>query len=883
MGYGKILRERYSFIRAIVRFQNSVFYVLLFAVLCAFSGLSTKEIYIPILLIISALIWFSAFFGDDNKVFFVPMLMIYYALGDDTDAVFVNERGKILSTFEMDGFVCAILCGVIMAVAVFSRLIADGTVKRALKRRGICFWSIIALDVAFLLNGAFSDKWVPSDLVYGAITCVAITIFYMLTLSMAENSNDPIPYVCKTLVFTSFAAMAQACIVTYKAYLSGTLIRLLAGGTIKVFVRQPLPWGVPTIVGMVICIGIPAALYLSRNHKYSFLWYMSAVILWFGTFIVNARSATLVGGIMLVAGVAICCLGGKNKRENIFYTLLLVCEVIVLILLLDRYVFDVDAWLADILKLLRIRDYKLEESPLKSRMGYWLNGLEDFKSSFLFGVGFRDGGTEGLQNVYSSMYHSVIVQFLGSMGIVGIAAFLFHLKHIAEIFIRRFSADKLLLLMVPLAILCGSFADNYFFYPNFQIIYSVFLGLAEYSLELSRKERLSAHRRVEKGRRPRVAFTYVEAGKGHIVPESAVCDSFKRKYGDRFEVVESWFYTETGDKKLEKTEKLFSSAVKLQNKNRIMSWLCKLGTWICGDTFALHFLMSFTFSGMQSKRRAKKHLRELDADLIFTTHWSVAYYASSMKNPPYVVMLCPDAYSNSMFNVDVNDLLIPCESGKRDAERLRMYAGGRVSTVDFSIRGEAVSLFGRKDELREELGIGKDEFVVTMSDGGYGLANMEATIEELIKTEAKLTVIALCGTNDALYKKLSSMEKTKNVTLLPVSFTNNVLRYIAVADLFCGKSGANSMAEPAFFGIPIIVTRSITYIERKIKKYYVKELKGALSIPIPRLAANKIVYFSENREELLCYTENLSKVSGRSGTDDIAELLCERIENDLMY
>jgi UDP-N-acetylglucosamine:LPS N-acetylglucosamine transferase len=166
---------------------------------------------------------------------------------------------------------------------------------------------------------------------------------------------------------------------------------------------------------------------------------------------------------------------------------------------------------------------------------------------------------------------------------------------------------------------------------------------------------------------------------------------------------------------------------------------------------------------MQSKRRARKALIALDADVIFTTHWSTAFYASELEHPPYVVMLCPDVYSNGMFNVDVNDLLIPSEVGKADAERTRMYGGGNIAAIDFPIRNEAKALYGKKDAIRKELGIDKNEFVVTMSDGGYGLANMEATVNELLKLDAHLTVIALCGTNKELYERLRKLKDTGKI------------------------------------------------------------------------------------------------------------------------
>ena len=866
MSYRTVLYERNSLVRAIVRFQNSIFYPILFGIVCTISALGSKEVYLPMIAILTVLVVASAIFSDDNKVFFVPMLMVYYALGNDSDEIFVGDRGKLLKNFDLDGFKIAIIFGVVMAIAVFARLIADGTVANALKKRGLCFWSILSLDAAFLLNGIFSDKWVPENLIYGAITCIAITVFYFISLSVAEKSREPVPYVCKTLVCTSLVAMAQACAVI--------LEHVKSGGDIdpRVF-KCTLPWGVATIVGAVICMGIPAALYLASKCRFSFLSYTLALALWCGVFAVNARGAVITATVILVVGILICCFSGKNKTECRFYTVMAIIELGVLLFFVDKYFFDISEMLQKAEVFFRFDNFAAD-----TRVVLWGDGIKDFLSAPIFGVGFRDGACHIKSNVYSGMYHSIILQFLASMGLVGFVMFLVHIKHVAEILIRSFSGEKLMLLLVPFGVIIASMVDNFFFYPNFQIFYAVFLALAEHSLEKSREERLLNHITLEKGERPRVVFTYVEAGKGHIVPEKAVCDSFKKKYGKEFDVVESYFYSDNGDKKLQKTEKLFAAAVKRQNKSRVLSWLCRTGNWICGDRFALYFLMTFTFSGMQSRKRAEYALEDLDADFIFTTHWSTAFYASLVENPPYTVMLCPDAYSNGMFNVDVNDLLIPSESGKKDAEKIRMYGGGNVISVDFPIRNEAFELYGRRDEIRDSLGVARDEFVVTMSDGGYGLANMEATINKLFKTDAKLTLFALCGTNDSLFERLSQINNTGNIRLIPISFTNDVLKYIAAADLFCGKSGANSMAEPAFFGVPIIVTRSITYIERKIKKYYVKELQGALSSPFPSLAAKKIAHFSKHREALETYRKGLERVKGKAGTDDIADILYDRIK-----
>lgn len=870
MGVFKKLRERYLIIRLGVRFQNSILYPIFYAILCCISGLNNKEIYVPIVWIMCACIVFSSLFSDDNKVFLVPIFMSYYCLGRDFNESFMSERGKLLQSFDLNAFKGVIFCGCIMFVFLVARLVADGTIKRAFKRRGICFWGIITLDVAFLLNGIFSSKWVYENVIYGFIMTLGLTLSYFLVLSMLDNSKNAVAYGCKTMVCTSYLVLAQMLTVVYELYKVERFIipyEYAPSGYLINRFEITLSWGISTIITAVIILGIPAAMYLARNCKFSVLSYFSAFVFFLGALLIDSRSAMIVGAVTLFVCMLICCVGGRNRVANRIYTAIIFIIVIGAFL----YVKKTDV-LPNILELLRLFDISND-----SRLTLWKNGIEDFISSPIFGVGFRDGGYVGEYDLFSAMYHNIFIQLLASMGIVGLVAFLVHVKHVVEIFFRRFSANKCLLLMLPFSLVLMSMVDNFFFYPNFQIFYGAFIALAEIYLEDERRNRLASHKKITEKRKPKVLFSFIEAGKGHIIPETAVCESFKKKYGDRAEVIESYFYSETGNESLKKTERLFEGAVRLQNKGKILSWLCRLGNWICGDTFGLYFLMTFTFSGMRSRRPAMKHFKELDADILFTTHWSTAFYAAKLKNPPYTVSICPDAYTNGMFNVDVNDYLMVTESGKKNAEKTRMYAGGNISVVGFPIRPEAKKFYLKRDEIRTELGIGKDDFVVTLSDGGYGIAKMERTIKKLSMGGTPITMIALCGTNKALYERLSSAETPSGIRIIPVSFTTDVLKYVSVADIFCGKSGANSIAEAAYYGVPIIITRCITYIERKIKNYYVKEIKGALYIPSATLASKRILDFAEHPEKLELYKKNLDPIAGQYGSDDIADLLWDRI------
>ena len=885
------IREKNKIISFIVRLQNTALYPALVAIICIFSGTGNKEVYLPCAWIITALAVFAGLFSPDLKVFFVPAFLGYYVIGiDDPSGYFGTFES--LPLFDMSSAWHFAACILIIVAVLIYRLITTGMMKEMLLKRGIFFWGIIFMDVAIVLGGLFSGQWTLGSFLFGLMIAGVLTIFYPLFLSILSRSKNGIAYLCKTLVFTGYAITAQIGIIAYRLHLDGKLITKFANGTYFLYRdKLTLSWGFATLVGAVLVLSISAAMYLMRSRKFPALSFISAVLLWFVTILIDTRSAIIFGAVALVVGSILCCIGGKNRIANRITVaglfLALVSAVLYVVL---KYPSDYMERIRDVLRFLRLEvsfdTVSDVNSFFSSRITIWADALADFFTSPVFGVGFAYGyftPETASGNLFINMYHNIILQFMSSLGVVGLFAFLVHLKQLVEAIFRRFTVKKLLILLTPACILGMSLVDNFFFYPNFTIIYAAFIAAAEALLEESRQERINNLKTLDPKRKPRVVFTYVEAGKGHIIPTKNVCEEFKKHYGDRCEVVESKFFTETGDPRLEKTEILFRKAVQNQNHSPVLSLLCKLGNLIAGDVFALQVLLKMSISGRKTNPRAVKHIEELDADVIYTAHWATPFYVNQLKTKrPYVICFCPDVYSNGAFNVDCNNFLISSDVGYRDVLHTRMYAGGNITKIPFPMRPESEKYKSdeAKAECRARLGIPADEFVVTLCDGGYGMAKLEKTVRALLKSEQKMTVIALCGMNKELYLRLSALEKEtpEHIRLIAVDFTDKVLEYIACANVFAGKSGANSVAEPASLGVPIIVTKCITYIEKGIKNYYVRDLKGALYIPSAHLAAKQISRFAADPSLLEPMKHNLT-ASGKQTYDAkaSADLIWNRV------
>lgn len=873
------LREKNKIIKALVAWQKTVWYPVFYAVCGVLSCSFGWQVYVPVFYVLALSVLFAALFCDDIKVLLVPVFLTYFCIGSDVELNLDISTGNVFETWTTVGLVNMIIAGAILIGAIVFRFIHDGLLIDIFKKRGILTTGMACIAFALVFNGVFSPTWVPLDMAFGLLIAGGLMLMYFVVLAVSNHTHDLVNYICTVCLVCGLMISLQSVILLARTASDGHLFVKEAGQLTGRVNRRylVLGWGVANLIAGMLALLIPPVMYLAYCRKYSVLSYLSAVFMYVIIVLLNARTSMLMGGIILILCIILCCFG-KNKATNRLLTLFIVLAA-VLGGIIAMSVIGFDKLPEYIANLLRFEDGD------SARFPRWLNGMGDFAKAPVFGAGFMDGGVDvdidG--NMYSNMYHNIGVEILGSLGIVGALAFIVHIKGMLELCLRKFRTERFLIGLGAVTVIMISLLDNFFFYFSAQIFYGAYLAVAEVQLEYTRADLLKDHKQARASGKPRVAFTFVEAGMGHIVPEAAVCDAFERKYGDKCEVVRSKFYTETDNTDMHNFEDGFVRTVQLQSRSRVFGKLCILGNKLAGDALAQQFVMSMRYPDSRAGRTALKHLKELDADVLFTTHWATAYYVGKLKKSrPYTIMFCPDAYSNGMFNIDCNDFLIPTEEGLKKANHRRMYAGGNGRVVPYPIRDEAFALRGKKAEVREKLGIGADEFVVILADGGYGMAKLEKTVNELIECgradgRTRLRIIAACGKNAEAVERLNALECPPNIKLDVYGYTDKMLELVCASDLFAGKSGANSMAEPTFFGLPVIITKCITPIESGIRKYYMNTVGNAMYIPDPKKAAEKIFAFASHPEELAPYAERAESVADAYGAEAIADLIYDRV------
>lgn len=381
--------------------------------------------------------------------------------------------------------------------------------------------------------------------------------------------------------------------------------------------------------------------------------------------------------------------------------------------------------------------------------------------------------------------------------------------------------------------------------------------------------------------KPKVVFAFVEAGMGHIVPERSIADAFEKKYGRYTRVVRSHFYGESGKKPLIRFEKMLCDNVKMYNKMPLYGYLSLSVMNLLGPRLTSELIMKFI---PHANKYATEYVDTLQADMVLSTHWSTAYYVANSESKPINVSYVPDVEIIPLCCYPNDMTLVSAKPGYDRARKHypKRFNDDNIALVPFAIRKEAFEIPLDKKINRKNLGFDENKFTVVLFDGGYGIGKMGAITEILAQSDLDITLVPICGKNTKLYEKLKKITPSKSVDLRVFGFTDRILEMLGAADIFLGKSGASSVAEPCFFGVPEIITSYATQMEQHNAHYYIDCVGNAMAIFNPKKAAAKVRYLYENPDELEKYAQKARAYHDNYGAEKTADimwqLLCKKFK-----
>jgi len=134
-----------------------------------------------------------------------------------------------------------------------------------------------------------------------------------------------------------------------------------------------------------------------------------------------------------------------------------------------------------------------------------------------------------------------------------------------------------------------------------------------------------------------------------------------------------------------------------------------------------------------------------------------------------------------------------------------------------------------KAAARAALGLDPTLPTAIMMFGGAGSAKMLDIAKRLNESELSLQVIAICGRNQKLETALRGLGGRLRMHV--EGFTNEVPRFMQLADFFIGKPGPGSISEAVAMGLPVIVeTNAWTLPQERFNAVWVEEKGVGISL-----------------------------------------------------
>jgi processive 1,2-diacylglycerol beta-glucosyltransferase len=118
-----------------------------------------------------------------------------------------------------------------------------------------------------------------------------------------------------------------------------------------------------------------------------------------------------------------------------------------------------------------------------------------------------------------------------------------------------------------------------------------------------------------------------------------------------------------------------------------------------------------------------------------------------------------------------------------------------------------------KAAMREKFGLDANKLTILVSAGGFGVGNIENLLLALSDLQTPAQILAICGRNEDLKRKLETLAKEKlnneRVAFKPIGFTREMDEYMSASDLIVGKPGGLTTSEALAKGLVFVVVNPI--------------------------------------------------------------------------
>lgn len=294
-----------------------------------------------------------------------------------------------------------------------------------------------------------------------------------------------------------------------------------------------------------------------------------------------------------------------------------------------------------------------------------------------------------------------------------------------------------------------------------------------------------------------------------------------------------------------------------------------------------------------SRKKLYQYIQENGYDYIITTHLFAAQALTAIKKkyPIHFIAVATD-YVCIPFWEETNPdyFIIPSEELAKDfiqkgiskEKLLPLGIPVKKAYTQKTTKHEQIenSEVQKINSVKQEKDVENKRYVLILT-GSMGFGNVTQMLEELLKNVLEVTFIVACGNNKELLERLKEIY-TKDERVIPLSFTNEIDKYMKQSEIILTKPGGLTSTEIAVLGKPFIHTMPIPGCENYNANFFSQREMSIQCHSIEEVvkATKRLLENKKLQEEMV---KNQRKYMHQDTCSKITELILtefDRIKNE---
>ena len=232
------------------------------------------------------------------------------------------------------------------------------------------------------------------------------------------------------------------------------------------------------------------------------------------------------------------------------------------------------------------------------------------------------------------------------------------------------------------------------------------------------------------------------------------------------------------------------------------------------DNFYINAVLSkiSQMSNWINSKKLREYLVAAQPDVIISAHFYLSEVVADLKRKKLLrsqlITVVTDYILHAWWVAPETDIyVVGSEHARQDLLRWKTDPG-KIKVLGIPVAPIFCKSLDKKS-IKEKLGIRDGVMTMLVLGGGYGIGPIEGIVRAIDSVQMPVQIIAVCGFNEKLAKKLELLRPHLKHEMKVLGFVYNIYEYMEVSDLLISKSGGITTAESLFKDLPMLVVSPI--------------------------------------------------------------------------